>query len=161
MALSSMTGCVAQAVDAAAAFGGGIASAIDRVIAWCLAFVDEFFDTRRIRGVDLCLCLIAAGWVWAVSNNPDVMGRLAYAGLSFVTQQALIGIFALLTAGHLIGFLNPEARTFRVIVLMLAGWIWVVIGSFMTWAVTTGGVTYLVAGFVAVIAAIHLERGRA
>ena len=138
-----------------------IARAFDGLISRGLAFVDEFFETRRIRGVDLCLCLISAGWVWAVSNNPDVMGRLAYAGLSFVTSQAVIGVFALLTACHLIGFLNPEARTFRVIVLLFAGWIWVVVGSFMTWAVTTGGATYLVAGFVAVIAAIHLERGRA
>lgn len=147
-----------------AALAGSIRSilvdALDRAVMSCLAFVTAFFDHSRIKGVDFCLCAISAGWVWAITNNPDVMHRLAYAGLSFLQQQFVVAILAMLAIGHLIGFLRPEAVTWRIIVLFVAGFVWIVIGGFMTWAVTTGGITYLVAGFVAWISTVHLERQR-
>lgn len=133
---------------------------IDRLYAAALAFVDRFFDGHDIRGVDFCLCAISAGWVWAASRNPDVMGRLAYAGLSFFSRDVVLGIFAALAVGHLVGFLNPHFRTFRGVVLLVSAFVWLIIGAFNTWAVTTGGITYLVASFVAFIAIVHLQRTR-
>ena len=140
--------------------GETFAQGVDHVLAACLAFVDRFFDSRHIRGVDFCLCVISAGWVWSVARNPDVMGRLAYAGLSFFSRDVVLMLFASLAIGHLVGFLNPHFRTFRVLVLLVSAFVWVVIGAFMAWAVTTGGATYLVCGFVAVISIVHLERSR-
>lgn len=140
--------------------GERIAMGIDAVYVACLSFVDRFFDGRDIRGVDFCLCAISAGWVWAASRNPDVMGRLAYAGLSFVSRDIVLALFAALAIGHLIGFLNPHFRTFRGVVLLVSAFVWLIIGAFNTWAVTTGGITYLVASFVAFIAIVHLQRTR-
>ncbi|WP_020179661.1 hypothetical protein [Methylopila sp. M107] len=137
-----------------------IAGALNRAVAFCLAFVDSFFAERHIRGVDFGLMVIAAGWVWAVTQNPEVMGRLAYAGLSFVTRQALIGVFGALALCHLVCFLQPDARGFRMFILAVSGWVWLTIGTFMSRAVTTGGPTYLVVGFVAWIAVIFLFRQR-
>ncbi|WP_020185931.1 hypothetical protein [Methylopila sp. 73B] len=135
-----------------------VARFLDSALTWALRFIDSFFAAPGIRGVDLGLSLIAGGWVWSIAHNPVTMERLTYAGLSFMTRQASVGVFALLAVVHLISYLNPHARFWRVFWLGVSSWVWAVIGSFMAWAVTTGGVTYLVVGFVAFIGAIYVER---
>lgn len=140
--------------------GEAIARGLDRIHAAALVFVDRFFDGRHIRGVDFCLCAIAAGWVWAASRNAEVMSRLAHVGLSFVTRDIVLLIFSGLAVGHLVGFLNPHLRTFRGFVLLVSALVWLIIGAFNTWAVTTGGVTYLIASLVAFMAIIYLQRSR-
>ncbi|WP_155905051.1 hypothetical protein [Methylopila sp. M107] len=139
---------------------GAIARTLDALVLWSVSFVHSFFDHRQIRGVDFGLMVISAGWVWAITFNPEVMGRLALVGVSFLTQQAMVGLFAGLAICHLVAYLQPEARTFRSLVLWFGGSVWLLIGSFMARAVTTGGPTYLVVGFVAWISVIHLYRQR-
>lgn len=120
-------------------------------------FVEWLFGPRA-PGIDLGLCLYAAGWLLLMIGKPELFDTGTFLGMAWLSDAVWIGLFAVVTGLHLVGLLALEWRGLRCMACLLSAWVWISVSvSFATVEVTTGVLTYAITGAGALAGALFLS----
>lgn len=108
-------------------------------------------------GVDLVLCLLAAGWAALMIGRPDLFDQGSFVGLSWLPDPAWIAITLLLALAHAFGLRCPDWLNWRMATLLSSGWMWLcVAASFLRVDIGTGVLAYSLFGSLALLGAIYV-----
>lgn len=119
-------------------------------------FVEWLFGPAA-PGIDVGLCLFAAGWGGMMIAKPEMFDRGQFVGMQWLRDEIWIGFFLLLTVAHAAGGLRPYWRTLRVGAGLLSAWIWIsVSGSLYRVEMSTGVLAYAIVGFGALCGSIFI-----
>ncbi len=120
-------------------------------------FVETMYGPRAL-GIDLGLCLIAAGWASLMVAHPEKFDRGTYVGMTWLPDAAWIAVFVLLTIMHGVGAACADWRVLRVAACLLSAWIWLsVTCSIFRVEMTTGVIAYGLFAACALTGAVYLS----
>ncbi len=119
-------------------------------------FVEWLFSPAA-SGLDVGLCLFAAGWGGLMIAKPALFDTGQFVGMQWLRDEAWIGFFLLLTLTHAAGCLRPHWRTMRVGACLFSAWIWISVSvSLYRVEMTTGVLAYCIVGFGALAGGIYI-----
>lgn len=108
-------------------------------------------------GIDLVLCLLAAGWALLMIGRPDLFDQGSYVGMSWLPDAGWIAIALVLALAHAWGLMFPFWLNWRVATLLGSGWLWLcVVASFLRVDISTGVLAYSLFGSLALLGAIYV-----
>lgn len=119
-------------------------------------FVEWLFGPAA-PGLDVGLCLFAAGWGGMMLGKPEMFDRGQFVGMQWLHDEIWIGFFLLLTLTHAAGSIRPHWRSLRVGAHLLSAWIWISVSvSLFRVEMTTGVLAYCIVGFGALCGGIYI-----
>lgn len=136
--------------------GGALRRSAALAVTPLVRFVEWLFGPRA-PGLDLGLCLLAAGWGSLMVLKPKLFDTGQFVGMQWLPDAAWIGFFALITVLHGVGCVRPYWRSWRVAGSLLSAWAWMsVSGSLLRVEMTTGVLAYAIAGLGALCGGIFI-----